>query len=114
MTNETNPAADGYHGTVDYSRRVTLAEVAKFGARISRVRILTEYNPLTGLRAADVSYIHATKNGVTLQVQDCSGVAMNLWGKGGVKENFIAWAKAQGVSAKAIGLLDESVWSIVK
>lgn len=112
---ETNGLVNGhdYHGGVDYANQMTLAELAQRGGKISRVRILT--GSWAGQRMADVSYIHATlPDGTTVPLNVTGNVmGVPLWGPKGLKAMFIEWAKEQGVYAKALGLLDESNWSIL-
>lgn len=109
---ELNGLADGhaYHGEVDYSVQYTLADVKEAGGRITRVRLLTEVHPGVG-RFADISYIHATlPDGTTVPVQVGIG---NLIPMRELKGQMIQWAKAEGVYAKGLGLLDEGNWSVL-
>lgn len=112
---ETNPLVSGheYHASVDYADEITLAEVARRGGRISRVRVLT--GSWAGQKMADVSYIHAVlPSGKIVPVNvtgDLQGVP--LWGPKGLKSQLIAWAREEGVFAKALGLLDEGNWSVL-
>lgn len=111
---ETNPLDGGadYHAAVHAARPVTLREVAEHGGRVTRVRLLTD--SWAGTRMADVSYIHVTfPNGVSAPLIVSGSVGGPLWGKQGIKAQFIAWARQEGVNAKALGLLDEAVWSIL-
>lgn len=94
-----------YHDTVDYSRRLTLAQVAAAGGKISRLRLLSD----RGFPFWDVSYCHA-------KLPDGSIVTVNTNGhsqfpRRGLKAALIQWAKDEGVFAKGIGLLDEGNWS---
>jgi hypothetical protein len=107
---ETNPLPDDYdHGN---RRDVTLRELAAAGGRITRVRLLTEVRPGYG-RIADVSYVH----GIVLAGDDSYAVrvtdypATNLLKD--VGGDFIAWGKGSGVFAKAVGLLDRTLWSVL-
>ena len=109
---EVGGLTDGaaYHGEVDHSRSMSLAQVAEAGGRISRLRLLSEIMPGVG-RIADVSYIHATlPDGAVVPVKGC---AVYLTPLRHMKGALIRWAKEEGVYAKALGLLDESNWSIV-
>lgn len=112
---ETNGLENGhdYHAGVDYADQITLAELAKRGGRISRVRILT--GSWGGVKMADISYIHATlPSGQTVPINVTGNVmGVPLWGPKGMKAHFIEWAKEEGVFAKGLGLLDESNWSIL-
>ena len=110
--NETNGLIDGhaYHAGVSYDDEVTLAELARRGGKITRIRILT--GSWGGVKMADISYIHGEVDGKTVPVRVAvSGTP--LWGPQGLKAQFIAWGKEEGVFAKGIGLLDEANWSIL-
>lgn len=95
-----------YHAGVDYTNQMTLKEVSAAKGKITRVRLLQE-----GIWC-DISYIHAT-------LPDGHIVNVTLTGPShGIKRfelkgEFIAWAKDQGVFAKGIDLLNESVWSVL-
>lgn len=107
---ETNGLVDGhtYHGEVDYDDLMSLAEVAKRGGTITRLRLLSEGTPMG--RFVDVSYCHATLPGGKVVPVNITGDLMCMaYPK--VKGHLIAWAKDEGVFAKGIGLLDESNWS---
>lgn len=124
-----------YHQNVEYSNEMFLSEVAAQGGRISRVRILKEYG------RCDISYIHATipggrrgcashqsiDGGPSSMCVECVAktkdrvvpVRLNipagstcLWFRQ-VKGAFIEWAKAEGVYAKGLGLLDEGTWAVL-
>lgn len=100
-----------YHDGVSYDEQMTLSQLIKAGGRVSRVRLLTEN--WGGVHMADISYIHGTLPSgkvVPLYVEAGSGP---LWGPKGMKGQFIAWAKAEGVFAKGCGLLDEENWSVL-
>jgi hypothetical protein len=98
-----------YHAQVDYSRFLSLKEVAAAGGKITRLRILTERTP--GGTLCDVSYIHATlPSGEIVNVQNHLD---NLTPKYQLKGKLIEWAKREGVFAKGLGLLDEGNWSIL-
>ena len=104
---ETNALQNGaaYHGDVDYSESMTLAQLAEAGGKITRLRVFRE-----GLRV-DVSYIHATLPDGSI-VPVVGYPAFSNWF--GFKANLVEWAKEQGVFAKGLGLLDESNWSILR
>ncbi len=111
---ETNGLIDGhaYHAGVSYDDEVTLAELARRGGKISRVRILT--GSWGGVRMADISYIHGVlPSGKTVPVRVAVENGTPLWGPRGLKAQFIAWGKEEGVFAKGIGLLDEANWSVL-
>lgn len=100
---------DEYHSTVDHTESYTLADLAAAGGRISRVRILAEYG------RGDISYIHATlPDGTVVPVNlanmPSSGIGITMRT---ILGEFIAWAKAEGVYAKSLGLLDRGNWSIL-
>lgn len=98
---ETQPIVDGYN----FDREtISLRELADGKGRVTRVRILKE-GPY-----CDISYIHG-------QLGDGTDVRINVQvGSGryfGLKGEFIAWAKEEGVYAKGLGLLDEGNWSVL-
>ena len=97
-----------YHEQVSYENQMSLAEVARRGGRITRVRILKEYG------RCDISYIHATlADGTIVPLYlDLPTGSTCLWFRE-VKGAFIAWGKEQGVFAKGLGLLDEGNWSVL-
>lgn len=101
-----------YHDQVDYQNGMTLSEFAKAGGKISRVRILTGL--WSGRRMADISYIHGvlpSGTAIPIYVEVANGIP--LYGPKGLKSEFIAWAKREGVFAKGLGLLDEGNWSVL-
>lgn len=121
--NETNPMIDSDAYFAEAPEFMTLAEFAKAGGKITRVRLLTERWP-SG-RKADISYIHGviaprstTDAGIAaalttrVSITDLP-VTDDLYGKHGVKGVFIEWAKESGVFAKGLGLLDEGNWSVL-
>lgn len=104
---ETNPIAEGYYDEMA-SGSVTLAEVARRGGKVTRVRFLTERTP-RGV-VADLSYVHAVIDGKRHNVRVDMGY---LIPRHQLKGELIAWAKREGVYAKALGLLDEHNWSVL-
>lgn len=103
------PSAN-YHNEVDYASEMTLAEVAAAGGRITRLRILGG-GPSDGFMA-DISYCHATlPDGRTVPVRQDFPMCFPFRR---VKAELIAWAKEHGVYAKALGLLDEANWSVLR
>jgi hypothetical protein len=97
-----------YHQQVE-ATTISLKEVSKAGGHISRVRLLGE----AGYR--DISYIHATLPGgriVRVDTTNCPTVFLIPANR--VKATFIEWAKAEGVFAKGLGLLDEGNWSVLR
>lgn len=110
---ESNGLVDGqaYHNSVEYAETLTLAEVARRGGKITRLRLLTEWIPAMRTRIADVSYIHATMpDGKVHPVQNGADISDFRF----VKRDLIAWATKEGVFAKGLGLLDESNWSVLR
>lgn len=108
---ESNGLVNGteYHAGVDHTKRYTLADVANEKGTITRVRILTER--VNGTMYCDISYIHATlPDGRTVEVMHPIG-GMTLYHT--LKGQMIDWAKAEGVYAKGIGLLDKGNWSVL-
>lgn len=101
------PVGQEYHTGVDHSRRMTLKQVEQAGGKISRVRMLQEAGRV------DISYIHATlKDGSVVPVRiTCNS---HLIPRNKIMGEFIEWAKDEGVFAKGLGLLDQSVWSILR
>jgi hypothetical protein len=105
--NETNPiwASESTHENVDFEEYVTLSDPRL--ARITRVRLLTE----PGYPYYDISYIYGVlKDGRHIRLADAP---MHL-SRRAPKADLIAWAKAEKVFAKGLGLLDEGNWSILK
>lgn len=106
LVNETNGLSEigyDYPSTVQHRRAMPLAQVAKEGGKITRVRIFSERG------MADISYVHATlPDGAVVPV---TGTPMlgRSW-----KRSLIEWAAAEGVYAKGLGLLDESNWSVLR
>lgn len=101
----------GYHEAVNYKERLTLAEVAERGGKITRLRLLTEYVPVLRARITDVSYIHATlPDGSVHDVYN--GANVQYFHQ--IKKDLIEWATREGVYAKSLGLLDEGNWSVVR
>lgn len=110
---ESNGLVDGnaYHNEVDYSVSYSLSELQKAGGKITRLRILTEYIPHARMRMADVSYCHGTlPNGKIVPVS-IYVTGVNFFK---LKGELIDIAKAEGVFAKGIGLLNEGNWSVLR
>lgn len=105
IANETNPISEGYFDQA-FGGSISLAELSKRGGKVTRVRVLTERTPAG--RVADISYIHGEIEGVRYDIRLDLG---NLIPVNRVKGELIAWAKREGVFAKGIGLLDDSLWS---
>lgn len=129
------PSVDNtYHDQVE-NVDMTLREVQAAGGTITRVRLLAE------MGRRDISYIHATLPGsrrgcaghqladggpspvcgecntktrgriVRVNLNQCPGTTLIPANR--VKSTFIEWAKAEGVYAKGLGLLDEANWSVL-
>lgn len=100
------PVGPEYHEQVS-SETISLAEVAARRGRITRLRILSDL----GSPYADVSYCHATlPSGEIVRVANAP-IGIRYYR---IKADLIAWAKQEHVYAKGIGLLDESMWSILR
>lgn len=94
-----------YHDQVSYTDEMTLAQVAKAGGKITRLRVLREG------RYCDISYCHATlPGGKIVPVRVTGGIGHLFYG---LKGSLIEWAKEEGVYAKGLGLLDESNWAVL-
>lgn len=108
---ETQGLVDGqaYHDEVDYSQTFTLEQVARYGGKITRVRLIGEYVPGMG-KVVDVSYIHAVMPGG--KIVPVQSELPNLMRLRHVKGDMIKWAQRAGVYAKGLGLLDEGNWSV--
>lgn len=101
------PVGAEYHSTVDHTDQYSLAEVAAAGGHISRLRVLQERG------RCDISYCHATlADGRTVPVRFDHINTMCVLRRE-LKGELIAEAKAQGVYAKALGLLDEGNWAVL-
>ena len=108
---ETNGLVNGaaYHGEVDYATTYSLKDIARFGGKITRFRLIGDYVPGVG-KMVDVSYIHAVlPGGKIVPVQNQLPNLMRLWE---VKGLIIKWAQEEGVYAKGLGLLDQGNWSV--
>jgi hypothetical protein len=106
LVNETNGLSEighDYHSTVQHKRTMSLAQVAKEGGKITRVRILAERG------MADISYVHATLPDGTVVPVCGTPMLGRSW-----KRSLIEWAVDEGVYAKALGLLDEGNWSVLR
>lgn len=110
---ETNGLAEigyDYHERVDYSDAMTLAEVARRGGKITRLRILGG-GPSDGFYA-DISYVHATlPDGRIVPLHQDYPMGFRIRD---AKRVLVEWAKEHGVYAKGLGLLDESNWSVLR
>lgn len=109
--NQTNPIEPGYHDEVDYKNDLTLSQLAAAGGRITRVRFLTDF--MWGQRVADISYVHGTTPDGVIHSIKVTAPQWSLIPQHKIKGALIDWAKAEGVFAKGLGLLDEGNWSIL-
>lgn len=111
---ESNGLVNGhdYHAQVDYSPSAwySLKDVEEAGGKITRLRILTERVPMAGM-FYDVSYVNATLPDGKIVAVDCP--LSNMMPRKDFMGALIDWAKAQGVYAKGIGLLDKGNWSVL-
>jgi hypothetical protein len=116
MSTKTTTYAFGadYHAGVDYADQMSLAELAAAGGKVTRVRVLADVWPGLGL-IGDISYIHGTlPSGQVVPIRvDLPSGGMGVLVRE-LKGEFIAWGKEQGVFAKGIGLLDNSIWSVLR
>lgn len=104
MPYETNNIADSpvTHREVDHS--ITLALGDPDLARIVRLRLITD----PGFPVWDISYCYGqTKSGALVRVD----LGVYQLPKGNIKGSLIAAARAAGVNAKALNLLDDAVIS---
>lgn len=96
-----------YHSQVE-ATRMSLKEIEQAGGKITRVRLLRE------MGRYDISYIHATlADGRMVQVNLGWCPSTSLIPVHQIKGTFIEWAKAEGVFAKGLGLLDQSNWAVL-
>lgn len=105
--NETNPIwmSEATHENVHYDLHVTLGDSRL--KRIVRLRLLTE----PGYPYMDISYCYGQlKDGRYVRLD---GVPMSI-SRRKPKADLIAWAREEGVNAKALGLLDDNNWSILR
>ena len=105
--NETNPlwTSEATHENIDWDERSWLGDPRL--KRIVRLRLLTE----PGYPYMDISYCYAQlKDGRFVRLD---GAPMSI-SRRKPKADLIAWAREEGVNAKALGLLDEDNWSILR
>lgn len=112
--NETGmPVGPEYHATVSHEEYIGLAELKERGGRITRVRFIGgDYIPGRG-KCYDVSYVHGMIDGQVVSIDTNAMPEWNLIPRRNLKGALIAWAKEEGVYAKALGLLDEGNYSIL-
>ena len=82
---------------------VTLKELADAGGQVTRVRMFRDHG------ITDISYIYGfLPDGTQVRISDLpdAGYALPF-------HLLLAWAKSEGVYAKAIGLLNGMNWSIL-
>lgn len=105
--NETNPlwTSEATHENVDYSIHIELGDPQV--KRVVRLRLLTE----PGYPYMDISYVYVQmRDGRYARLS--GNVPMSI-SRRKPKADLIAWAREEGVNAKALGLLDENNWSIL-
>lgn len=101
-----------YHDTVDYHESYRLADLPR-GAKVTRIRMIGgDYIPGRG-KCYDISYVHATLADGTIVPVTVDAPSWSLIPRRLIKSTMVAWAKEQGVFAKALGLLDDGVYSIL-
>jgi hypothetical protein len=112
--NETGmPVGPEYHATVSHDEYINLAELARRGGKITRLRMIGgEYVPGRG-RCYDISYVHGQIDGQNVSISTNACPEWSWIPKSKIKGVMIEWAKAEGVFAKGLGLLDEGNWSIL-
>jgi hypothetical protein len=95
---------------VPTEEEMSLAELAQRGGSIVRVRwIGGDFIPGRG-KCYDLSYVHGVlKDGTRVRLNHLP--AAFLIPRHARKGEMIAWAKAEGVFAKGLGLLDDANWS---
>lgn len=107
------PVGHEYHQTVSHEDRIGLAELKRRGGRITRVRwIGGDYIPGRG-KCYDLSYVHGQIDGQNVSIDTGACDDQTLVPRRQIKGAMIEWAKAEGVYAKALGLLDEGNYSIL-
>jgi hypothetical protein len=97
--------------TLNATIHMPLNELVARGGRVTRVRWLTEFIPGRG-KCADLSYVHgelADGTPVSLTHLPAAFLVPFRSRKGAL----IDWATEEGVFAKACGLLDSSVESVL-
>ena len=102
-----------YHEQVEADRDYTLSELQAAGGRVTRVRLLSEFIPGRG-RCVDISYVHGSIGDRIVRINTSSSPEFSLIPMNKIKGVFIEWAKAEGVFAKGLGLLDEANWSVLR
>jgi hypothetical protein len=110
---ETNSLPDGGHDWANFEDEpMTLGELQDAGGKVSRLRMLTD----PGCPFLDVSYVQGVlPNGRNVTIHGLQVMSLRK-GKGSVPyaRDIIEWAKAEGVYAKGLGMLDQGVWSILR
>ena len=99
---------DGEQGPyVEQEEHMRLVEFAmNKGAKVTRVRWIG-----SRWEGYDLSYMHGVlPNGKSVRIEDAH-LAVSLCPLFKRKGALIEWAKSEGVFAKGLGMLDESVWS---
>lgn len=102
-----------YHDSVEKGIDYTLAELKAQGGRITRIRMIGgDYIPGRG-KCYDVSYVHGMIGDKTVRISLNYLDNWNLIPRRNIKKAMIDWAKAEGVFAKGLGMLDDGVYSIL-
>lgn len=112
--NETGmPVGPEYHATVSHEERIGLAELKARGGKITRVRFIGgEYVPGRG-KCYDVSYVHGQIDGQNVSIDTGAMPEWSWIPKHKMMGALIEWAKAEGVYAKDLGLLERGNWSVL-
>lgn len=114
QANEVNglsSAHEAFREEIDYSQRVDITD--RRLAKIVRLRLLLPSweERMSGYNNADVSYCWGElKDGTHVYVN----VTLRIDIRKGVKAGIVAMAKQEGIYAKGLGLLDDSVISTLK
>ena len=102
-----------YHSQVESGHEYTLAELKAEGGRITRMRFIGgDYIPGRG-KCYDISYIHGMIGERTVRISLSYCDNWNLIPRRNLKKAMIDWAKAEGVYAKGLGMLDDGNYSIL-
>jgi hypothetical protein len=109
---ESNPLPDGGHDWSLFEQDVySLNRLQAEGGKVVRLRMLTE----AGFPFLDISYCHGRlPNGRMVHINITCGQPRKGRNSEPYMSDLIAWAKAEGVYAKGLGLLDPGNWSILR
>lgn len=102
-----------YHSQVEQGDDYRLCDLPK-GSKVTRIRMIGgDYIPGRG-KCYDISYVHATlPDGRIVRVNTSAAPEWALIPRRNLKKAMIDWAKAEGVFAKGLGMLDDGVYSIL-